>query len=200
MIKLMIREMEDTLVELKASCAGVMADGKKLKRRLDEVVSRGNYWKEKAELAVSKRRDDLAREALLERRRLKERSAALELEFGENKTLIEQYQEDIQQLEEKLRSAIDKRRMLIQRHVRAVGKKRAQEEIRRIDSAEAIFKFEEMENRIDRMEAEAGMVNYARKTNLEEEVDALGVDDEIEQELRSMKSNLKRDARNGLEE
>ncbi|MBW1995316.1 MAG: PspA/IM30 family protein, partial [Deltaproteobacteria bacterium] len=69
LIKLMIREMEDTLVELKASCAGVMADSKRLARQLEDIESRIRYWEEKAGLAVRKARDDLAREALLEKRR-----------------------------------------------------------------------------------------------------------------------------------
>jgi phage shock protein A len=69
LIKLMIREMEDTLIEIKAACAGVMASSKKVQRQLDEIADRVKYWEDKAGLAVSKKRDDLAREALLEKRR-----------------------------------------------------------------------------------------------------------------------------------
>ncbi|HID30145.1 MAG TPA: phage shock protein A, partial [Desulfobacterales bacterium] len=69
MIKLMIHEMEDTLVELKASCAGVMASSKKVQRELQEIRSHTSRWHEKAQLAVEKGRDDLAREALVEKRR-----------------------------------------------------------------------------------------------------------------------------------
>ena len=64
LVRLMIREMEDTLVEIKASCAGVMAGAKKVERQLDEVRARIRYWEEKAPLAVSKGRDDLARQPL----------------------------------------------------------------------------------------------------------------------------------------
>ena len=69
LIRLMIREMEDTLVEIKSACAGVMAGGKKIKRQLDGLGTRAQYWEEKAELAVNKGRDDLAREALVEKRK-----------------------------------------------------------------------------------------------------------------------------------
>src|SRR5210317_1339583 len=69
LIKLMIREIEDTLIELKASCAGVMASEKKVERRLEGVQSREQYWADRAQLAVDKGRDDLAREALVEKRR-----------------------------------------------------------------------------------------------------------------------------------
>ena len=77
LIKLMIREMEDTLVEIKTACAGVMASGKKIQRQLDGHRSRQSYWGGKAELAVEKGRDDLAREALMEKyRRITKENAA----------------------------------------------------------------------------------------------------------------------------
>mgnify|MGYP000281857468 FL=1 len=69
LIKLMIQEMEDTLIELKAACAGVMAESKKVERQLQGIDTRVDYWESKANLAVNKGRDDLAREALIEKRR-----------------------------------------------------------------------------------------------------------------------------------
>jgi phage shock protein A len=66
-------------------------------------------------------------------------------------------------------------------------KKRAQEEFRRLDSSDAVLKFEELENRIERMEFEADLVNLGKKTTLEDELDTLSVDDEIEEELRALK-------------
>jgi phage shock protein A len=190
LIKLMIREMEDTLVEIKASCAGVMANTKKVQRQLDEVQSRAHYWEERAGLAVNKGRDDLAREALVEKRRFAERADALESELMEHSALVAQYQDDIRQLEDKLAGAREKQRMLVQRHIHAKRKKRAQEEIRRVDSSEAVFKFEELERRIEYMESEADMINFGRKPTLEEKMDALLHDDEIEKELQSLKSSL----------
>lgn len=189
LVRLMIREMEDTLIEIKASCAGVMADSKRVQRHLDDVRGRISYWEEKAPLAVSKGRDDLAREALLEKRRSLERAEILEQELLEHDTLIEAYQDDIRQLEEKLRSAKEKQRILVQRHIHANRKRRAQEEIRRIDSTEAVFKFEDLENRIERMEAEAGLVNYGTSPSLKEELESLGMDEEIEKELEALKSS-----------
>ena len=190
LIRLMIREMEDTLIELKASCATVMANRKKTERQLDNAQSREEGWKAKAELAVVKGRDDLAREALLEKRRLRERADALERELAESNALVEQYQGDIRQLEDKLGSAREKQRMLVQRHIHANKKKRAQEEIRRVEGTEAVIKFEELENRIERMEAEADLVNFGRKPGLESEFEDLVVDEEIERELANLKSSV----------
>jgi phage shock protein A len=196
LIKLMIREMEDTLVEIKASCAGVMANSKKVQRELDDVQSQEGYWKEKAELAVNKGRDDLAREALMEKRRYGDRVDGLKKELIECDSLVEQYQDDIRQLEDKLGTAREKQRILVQRHIHANGKKRAQQEIRRMESTEAIIKFEELENRIERMEAEADLVNFGRKPTLEGELDTLVLDDQIEKELENLKSSLTRKGKN----
>ena len=190
LIRLMIREMEDTLIELKASCAEVMANGKKTERQLDNAQSREEEWKAKAELAVVKGRDDLAREALIERRRFGRRAEALEKELSECSALIDQYQDDIQMLEAKLSSARERQRVLVQRHVYADKKRRAHQEVRRLDNSEAILKFEEFENRIERMEAEADLINLGRKPVLESEFDHLMVDEEIEKDLQKLKSSI----------
>jgi phage shock protein A len=188
LIKLMIREMEDTLVEIKTACAGVMASGKKTRRQADNHKVQAQYWVEKAELAVSKGRDDLAREALIEKRKFTRRAETLNQDLVEQDLLIEQYQADIRQLEDKLKSARDKQRMLVQRQVHAKKKIQAQQEMRRIDSSETMMKFDELENRIDRMEAEADLVNFGKKTSLEDELERLSVDEDIENELNALKS------------
>ena len=189
LIRLMIREMEDTLVEIKAACAGTMASSKKVRRQLDTLRDRIQYWEQKAELAVKKGKDHLAREALVEKRRYVDRRKGLENELDEHDLLIEQYQNNIRQLEDKLKAARDKQRLLVQRHIHAHRKMQAQEEIRRIDSSEAMLKFDELENRIERMEAEADLVNFGKRTALEAEFDTLGVDEEIEKELQALKTS-----------
>jgi phage shock protein A len=190
LIKLMIREMEDTLVEIKVSCAGVMAARKKTQRQMDEARSREKDWEDKAKLAVAKGRDDLAREALREKRRYNQRAQSFETELAEYSALVGQYHEDIRQLENKLGTAREKQRVLVQRHIHAKKKKIAQEEIRRADSVQAVIRFDELENRIERMEAEADLVNFGKKPALEEEFDRLTLEDDIEKELQSLKSPL----------
>jgi phage shock protein A len=187
LIKLMIREMEDTLVEIKAACAGAMASSKKVQRQSEAIDSRITYWEDKAALAVKKNRDDLAREALIEKRRYTDRMQGIENELAEHDILIEKYQDDIRQLEEKLKSAREKQRILVQRHIHARNKRQAHDEIRRIESSETMLKFDELENRIEQMEAEADLVNFGKKSNLEEEIERLSVDEEIEKELEALK-------------
>lgn len=189
LIKLMIREMEDTLVELKASCAAVLATARKLQRRLEELQTRKALWHTRAAMAVDKGRDDLARDALAEKKRFAGMIETIQQELTEHDDMARQYQEDIQQLEDKLHTAKEKQRMLIHRHIHARRKKQAQEEIRRVDNFETIARFEDLENRIERMEAEADLVNYGKKPTLEEAFDNLGMDDDIEKELASLKSS-----------
>jgi phage shock protein A len=192
LIKLMIREMEDTLVELKSACAGTIASRKKASRQLEEIQDKEAFWDQKAALAVSKDRDDLARQALLEKRRFDQRAEAVEQELTELQSIVGQYQDDIQELENKLKSAREKQRMLVQRHIRAQRKKKAHEEIRRMDSAQVMQKFDEMESHIERMEAEADLVNYGRKSGLEEAFEELSADNDIERQLQALKSSQTR--------
>lgn len=189
MIKLMIREMEDTLIELKSSCAATIASQKKVERLLDDTRNREDFWSRKAELAVTKGRDDMARQALMEKRRFTQRAEAVDEELSDLSGIVEQYRDDIQELENRLKSAREKQRLLVQRHIRAQRKKKAHQEIRRADSAEVLHRFEEMESHIERMEAEADMVNFGKQSSLEEAFDDLAADDDIEKELTALKSS-----------
>jgi phage shock protein A len=187
LVRLMIQEMEDTLIEIKASCAGAIAARKKVGRNLADAQARAAGWTSKAQLAITKGREDLAREALMEKRRATEAIEGLERETTGLEEVVRGYQTDIGQLEEKLASAREKQRVLVQRHIRAQNKTRAQEQIRRVETHEALVRYEQFENRIERMEAEADLVNAGRKPSLEEQFAQLERDDEIEKELAALK-------------
>ena len=158
-------------------------------RLFDEVVV-GVYDQPTKNLLFSiEERVELAREALVERRRYRERAEALASELSQCDAVVEQYQDDIVQLEEKLEGAREKQRVLVQRHIHARRKRRAEEEIRRVDTSDVLIRFEHFENRIERMEAEADLVNFGRKGSLEEELERLGGDEEIEKELNALKQS-----------
>ncbi len=194
LVKMMIREMEDTLVEVKASCAGAMATKKRIEREIDEVRARAEEWAAKADLAVNKGRDDLAREALLEKRRFLERVETLEGEIDHCESLVDQYQADISQLEDKLASARERQRLLVQRHIHARQKQRAQYDIRKADTSDAMQKFDNFEERIEQMEAEAELVNFGRKPSLEDEFSQLTRDEALEKELSELTARNRGDA------
>lgn len=199
LVKLMIREMEDTLVEIKASCARSMADKKRVARLHAEVEGHASDWGAKAKLAVGKNREDMAREALIEKRHYTERAVGLAAEVEQFDALVANYQRDIVQLEDKLSTARDKQRILVQRHVHARNKKRAQQNIRRIDTPDVMLRFEKFENRIEHMEAQADLVNYGRKTPVADAFAELETDEEIEKELAALKEAAGKGADTGTE-
>jgi len=191
LIRLMIQEMEETLIEMKASCAGTIATRKRSAQSLQQLKDRAADWEAKAKLAVDKRREDLAREALLQKRQAAENAAVLDREVAELDEIVQKYQADIRQLEEKLSTVREKQRVLAQRHLHARQKRRAEQQIRSADSTATMVRFDQFEQRIDRMEAEAELVNYGRKPTLEEEFEKLERSEEIEKELEVLKQQAK---------
>jgi phage shock protein A len=187
LIKWMIQEMEDTLIELKAACAGVIAEKKRVEQLRAANTSQIRYWDDNARLAADKGRDNLAREALMEKRRFIQRTESLANESTSYEALCVQYLDDIRQLEEKLKSAREKERLLIQRHTRAVRTIRARQQLRRMDTSDTILKFEDLEHRLEHMEAEADLPDFGHKPNLEDELERLAMDDEIDKELKTLK-------------
>jgi phage shock protein A len=187
LIKWMIQEMEDTLIELKAACAGVIAEKKRVEQLRAANTSQIRYWDDNARLAADKGRDNLAREALMEKRRFIQRTESLANESTSYEALCVQYLDDIRQLEEKRKSAREKERLLIQRHTRAVRTIRARQQLRRMDTSDTILKFEDLEHRLEHMEAEADLPDFGHKPNLEDELERLAMDDEIVKELKTLK-------------
>lgn len=188
MIRLMIQEMEETSVELKAACAGLMADQKRIARELSQVGERAELWSNRARLAMEKGREDLAREALLEKLNAQRQSEGLERERDRFVVLIEQAREDIEQLEAKLESAKERQRSLAKRHVRADQRMRARSNVSRVQSNDVMMRFDQFEQRIERMEAEAELAAPRQNRNLEQEFALLEGGDEIEEQLASMRS------------
>jgi len=190
MIKLMIQEMEDTLVELKASCAATMATKSKVQRASDDVQYRAGDWEKKARLALSKGRDDLAREALAEKRSFAEEAGRLEKERQQLEAIVAKYQGDISQLEEKLTNARKKHSVLAQRHTQAQKSYKAQSVLRRNKQSDAVARFDAFENRIERMEADAELVNAKTRESLEEEFARLEDKDTLDKELAELKAEI----------
>lgn len=189
LIKLMIHEMEDTLVELKASCAGTMATRARVSRALGEAGEKVNKWSSNAKLAIEKGRDDLAREALMEKRVFQDQADALESEATELSGLIDQYQKDIEQLEEKLENTRKKHRVLVERHIHAEKRTKAQKRIRTAETSDAFLRFQKFESKIDRMEADADLVIPVQRKTLADEIEGLETDDDIEKELADLKAS-----------
>ena len=190
LIRLMIQEMEETLVEVKAGCAKAMAARKRLARERDALADKVLAWDDRARLAVGKGRDDLAREALAEKRKLAEVLETLDTDLRLADEHVDQYKDDMDRLEDKLAAARDKRRSLAARHQRAAQSRQVSEHLERYDSAEAMARFEHFERRIERMEAEAELASRPKpqRQTTEEEMARLELDEAIERELNELKA------------
>ncbi|MCX7719165.1 MAG: phage shock protein PspA [Candidatus Sumerlaeaceae bacterium] len=193
MVRLMIQEMEDTLIEVKSGCAGFMAEQKKAEKTLAEVEAEAAAWEDRARLALEKDREDLARAALAEKQQLIRRAETLRQQVEEYRTLVANTQSDIAQLEAKLADAREKQRLIIQRRAAAVNRLNAQNRIRQFDTSEAFMKFEAYENGIDRLEAQAGLVNSLRPKDpsLRERFEELEHADTIERELEELRRKVR---------
>ena len=138
-------------------------------------------------MAIQKGREELAREALFEKRRFRNDVEGLERQAGQYTEIIERFQSDIEQLENKLEAVRKKHAILVARHLHATKRKAAQTKIRHADTSDVFARFESFENRIERMEADADLINFGRKRTLRDELDDLERDDEIESEIEELK-------------
>lgn len=196
LIRLMIQEMEDTLVEVKANCAGAIAARKRAERAVASAETAIATWEKRARLALEKGREDLAREAIRERRRLEELRDAHAKEATGCDEVVARYKEDIGAVEAKLVDARQRHRLLVQRHKRAKTHERTRGVIERVTRYDAVTKFDQLEQRIERMEAFQEIDPDLQKPSLEEAFAALKEADAIEEELARLKREPRRPAAN----
>jgi phage shock protein A len=190
MIRQMIHEMEDTLVEVRSNAARMIADRKGLERRRKKLRDVQADWERKAELALSKDREDLARAALLEKARLGQDLSDLEEELEHLDDALGKYEEDIGKLEDKLREAKVKQKAIVARQTTAASRLRVRKQVhdKRID--DAYVRFEQMERRLDSTESEVEAMDLGRSRTLAEEIDDLATNHAVEEELAALRSRL----------
>jgi phage shock protein A len=188
MIRTIIVEMEETLVDVRATAARSIADIKEMRRavsRLDELQA---DWTGKAELALSKGRDDLAKAALAERQKAGEMAEGLRDELNQMEQVLRGYEADIAKLQGKLREARARQNAIAARFESAVTRARAREIMHGSRTADAFAKFELLERRADFAEGRCDALGI---TSLEDEIDQLKANEKIDAELEAMKAALK---------
>jgi phage shock protein A len=190
MIRQMVHEMEDTLVEVRSNAARMIADRKGIERRRQRLGEAQKEWQRKAELAVTKDREDLARAALVEKTRLAEDLNALDEELVHLDEALAKYEEDIAKLEAKLGEARAKQKVIVARHTTAASRLKVRRQVhdRRID--DAFVRFEQMERRVDRVEGEVEAFDLGRARTLADEIDELVTDGAVDEELAALKARL----------
>ncbi|WP_235091339.1 PspA/IM30 family protein [Sphingomonas lutea] len=188
MIRMIILEMEETLVDVRATAARSIADIKELRRactRLEEIQA---DWTAKAELALSKDREDLAKAALTERQKAADMAAGLTSELDQLQQVLRGYEADIAKLQTKLREARARQNAIAARIESAVTRAKAREMMHGGRTAEAFAKFELLERRADFAEGRADALGIG---SLEDEIHELQAAEAVDRELEAMKAALK---------
>ena len=187
MIRMIILEMEETLVEVRATAARSIADIKEMRRSLARLEGIQANWIEKAELALSKDREDLAKAALVEKQKAADLADSLVAEVGQIEQVLRSYEADIAKLQAKLREARVRQNAIQHRLESAVTRARANELLHGGRTADAFSKFEVLERRADFAEGRAEALGIG---GLEDEIDQLRSSEKIDAELEEMKAAL----------
>ncbi|EKO3454508.1 phage shock protein PspA [Vibrio fluvialis] len=194
MIRLIIQEMEDTLVEVRTNSAKAIADKKELARKVDAIDQQIEDWQAKATLALNKQRDDLARAALIEKQKLQNLLKGLHTEQTLVEETIDKLTGEIAKLESKITETRAKQQALAIRSQAASNRRDVQRHLHTSRTDEAMAKFEQYSRKVDELEAEADLYAQSGKgKSLEQEFAELQAQDEIEQELAKLKEQMKQD-------
>ncbi|MGK2924968.1 MAG: phage shock protein PspA [Lysobacterales bacterium] len=189
-IRLMIQEMEDTLVEIRSAAAKCIADRKELGRHIEHLEREQEEWARRAELAVRRDREDLARAALAEKQDIGDQVVRMHAEFGNLDAQLEKFNADVTQLQNKLNDAKIRQRSIVIRHKTASSQLSARKHIHSDRLDEMLFRFENAERRIDRMESESEAIGMGRGRTLVDEIEGLEGNDRVEAELADLKSKV----------
>jgi len=192
LVRLIIQEMEDTLVEVRSSSARVLADRKEAARRLEQVRTEAASWEEKARLAIAKGREDLARGALQEKRTLEEEVALVETELASTDEHIAQLSREVTQLQQKLDDARARQKALALRGQTVQSRIRVKRQIQREALDDAFHRFENFERRMDTLEGHLEAMDLGREVapDLAGQIDALEDDERIREELERLKADV----------
>ena len=193
MIRLIIQEMEDTLVEVRSSSARVLADRKTAERKRGQIALEAAGWEEKAKLAISKGREDLARAALQEKRVIEQELEAVGTELTATDDHIDQLNEEINQLQQKLSDAKAKQKALLMRSKTVESRMAVKRQVNRSELDQAFNKFDKFERRMDNLEGELEAMDLGREGGLAAEIEALQQDEWLSEELERLRQSMEQD-------
>lgn len=192
MVRLIIQEMEDTLVEVRSTSARTLADKKDLVRQIERFEKEATAWQAKAELALSKNREDLARGALLEKKKCTDSAASLNTELNHIEDHITKLQEDISQLQDKLSDAKARQKAILIREKTAQSRLKVKKNINTNKVNDALGRFDQYERKIDDIESQIESYDMGSKS-LSDEISELETDDSVDSELAELKAKLNKD-------
>ncbi|MEZ5492458.1 MAG: phage shock protein PspA [Gammaproteobacteria bacterium] len=191
LIRMVIQEMEETLVEVRSGTAKVIAEKKTHTRRMEQLRRQARDWEEKAELALSKNRDDLAKAALLEKSSVNATIEIMEQDIARLDETLDKLSSEIEQLQAKLNDARARQKTLMMRTKATRSRLDVNLQLNNYTIDNAMDKFEYYERKIDLMEGQMESANVEQKS-LQSEFEELAREEKIDRELQELKNKLNR--------
>jgi phage shock protein A len=190
LIRLVIQEMEDTLVEVRSSTVRTIAERKEIERKLSQLGREMDEWQRKAELALSRDRDDLAKGALVAKSKIAEQIDALQHQLTHIEEALAKSSEDISRLQEKLTDAKKREKAIVLRHKSAASRLKVNTQIHDERINDAFARFEQVERNLDELEGRAESLDIGRRKTLAEEFSDFEASTKVEQELADLKARM----------
>jgi phage shock protein A len=189
-VRLMIQEMEDTLVEVRSAAARSIADKKDLNRKIERLDRDSNDWDQKAELALRKGREDLAKAALVEKSRVTAAVDLLKQDYLAVDEGLAKLNEDIARLESKLEDAKSRQKSLLARHKTANSRLAVRKKIHDYKIEDAMVRFEQYTRRIDDVEGRVEAYDLGLPKDLNHEFASLEAEESVNEELDALKRRV----------
>jgi len=189
-VRLMIQEMEDTLVEVRSAAARSIADKKDLNRKIESFDRERDDWDDKAELAMRKGREDLAKAALVEKSRVASAVELLKEDYVAVDDGLAKLNEDIARLESKLEDAKTRQKSLLARHKTASSRLAARKKIHDYKIDDAMVRFEAYTRRIDDVEGRVEAYDLGLPKDLNHEFASLEAEESVKKELDALKARV----------
>ena len=189
-VRLMIQEMEDTLVEVRSAAARSIADKKDLNRKIEALEREQADWEDKAELAMRKGREGLAKAALVEKSRVSSAVVVLKEDYLAVDEGLAKLNEDIARLESKLEDAKARQKALLARHKTASSRLAARKKIHDYKIDDAMVRFEAYTRRIDDVEGRVEAYDLGLPKDLNHEFASLEAEESVNKELNALKERV----------
>lgn len=187
-IRQLLLDMSNQLIQVKTQVAASIADERLLQKRYEDNQKKADEWQRKAELAVDRNQDDLAKEALARKRTFQETADGFKQQWTDQAAQVEQLKEALAQLEAKISEAQTKKDLLIARARRAKTETNIRKTLAGVDSSGALGEFERMQEKVEEDEARAKAYSELDQDTLETKFKNLEQEDELNKELAELKS------------
>ena len=196
MIRLIIQEMEDTLVEVRSQSVRAIADRREIERRIERLETNGREWEDKAAFALGKGREDLAKSALLVKRKLDDQAALLREELALTAESLARHNEDLAKLQAKIDEAKARKSSIELRMTTAKDRIRVRHALHDERVEDALNRYGSLERRIDELEAGAEVYDMGKAKTLEQEFAELEAETDIAEEFARLKARVAEERRN----